>query len=113
MRLQVLYMFVLRTEKVIIYKICIMQLHTKSKTFHGYIFRILQHFASKLCNFTDFNMHFVTVVKDVPRLKFSLLWVSVKNGNRNERSRNGNDRNRKRPPNFPHKSSKMRIYAGN
>jgi hypothetical protein len=30
----------------------------------GYIFRILQHFATKLCNFTNFNMLFVAVVMD-------------------------------------------------
>ena len=89
-----------------------MQLCIKSGTFHGHIFRILQHFDSKLCNFTDFNMHFVTVVKDVPRSKFSLLWVSVKNRNRNERSRNGNDQNRKRPPNFPHKIFKNENLCG-
>jgi hypothetical protein len=28
----------------------------------GYIFRILQHFATKLCNFTHFSMLFVAVV---------------------------------------------------
>ena len=28
----------------------------------GYIFRILQHFATKLCNFTHFSMLFVPVV---------------------------------------------------
>jgi hypothetical protein len=30
----------------------------------GYIFRILQHFATKLCNFTNFNMLFLAVVMD-------------------------------------------------
>jgi type IV secretory pathway protease TraF len=30
----------------------------------GYIFRILQHFAAKLCNFTDFNMLFLAEVMD-------------------------------------------------
>jgi hypothetical protein len=29
-----------------------------------YIFRILQHFAAKLCNFTNFNMLFLAVVMD-------------------------------------------------
>jgi hypothetical protein len=28
----------------------------------GYIFRILQHFATKLCNFTNFSMLFLAVV---------------------------------------------------
>jgi hypothetical protein len=30
----------------------------------GYIFRILQHFATKLCNFTHFNMLFLAAVMD-------------------------------------------------
>jgi hypothetical protein len=30
----------------------------------GYIFLILQHFATKLCNFTNFNMLFLAVVMD-------------------------------------------------
>jgi hypothetical protein len=30
----------------------------------GYIFRILQQFATKLCNFTNFNMLFLAVVMD-------------------------------------------------
>jgi hypothetical protein len=30
----------------------------------GYIFRILQHFATKLCNFTNFNMLFLAVVME-------------------------------------------------
>ncbi len=30
----------------------------------GYIFRLLQDFATKLCNFTNFKMLFVTVVMD-------------------------------------------------
>ena len=30
----------------------------------GYIFLILQHFAAKLCNFTNFNMLFLAVVMD-------------------------------------------------
>jgi hypothetical protein len=29
-----------------------------------YIFLILQHFATKLCNFTNFNMLFLAVVMD-------------------------------------------------
>ena len=35
-----------------------------------------------------------------------LNWVSIKNGNRNDRIWNGNDRNRKWPSNFPHKIGK-------
>ena len=30
----------------------------------GYIFLILQHFAAKLCNFTNFNMLFLAVLTD-------------------------------------------------
>jgi hypothetical protein len=30
----------------------------------GYIFRILQHFATKLCNFTKFNILFLAVLMD-------------------------------------------------
>jgi hypothetical protein len=29
-----------------------------------HIFRILQHFAAKLCNFTNFNMLFLVVVME-------------------------------------------------
>jgi hypothetical protein len=32
------------------------------KTLQGYIFRILQHFATKLCNFTNCSMLFLAVV---------------------------------------------------
>jgi hypothetical protein len=32
------------------------------QTLQGYIFRILQHFATKLCNFTHFSMFFLAVV---------------------------------------------------
>jgi hypothetical protein len=32
------------------------------QTLPGYIFRILQHFATKLCNFTHFSMLFLAVV---------------------------------------------------
>ena len=32
------------------------------QTSQGYIFHILQHFTTKLCNFTNFNMLFNTVV---------------------------------------------------
>ena len=34
------------------------------QTSQGYIFRILQHFAAKLCNLTNFNMLFLAVVMD-------------------------------------------------
>jgi hypothetical protein len=32
------------------------------QTLQGYIFRILQHFETKLCNFTHFSMFFLAVV---------------------------------------------------
>jgi hypothetical protein len=32
------------------------------QTLQGLIFRILQHFATKLCNFTHFSMFFLAVV---------------------------------------------------
>ena len=34
------------------------------QTSQAYIFRILQHFATKLGNFTNFDMLFLAVVKD-------------------------------------------------
>ena len=40
---------------------------------HGYIFRTLQHFPTKLRRFTNFEMLFLTVVNDLPRSKFGLL----------------------------------------
>jgi hypothetical protein len=36
----------------------------KRQTSQGYIIRILQHFATKLWNFTNFNMLFLAVVTD-------------------------------------------------
>ena len=46
------------------------------QTLQGYIFRILQHFATKLCNFTHFSMLFLAVVIylfiSLPSFKISL-----------------------------------------
>jgi hypothetical protein len=42
----------------------VIQINTKFANFAGYIFRILQQFATKLCNFTNFNMLFLAVVMD-------------------------------------------------
>jgi valyl-tRNA synthetase len=39
----------------------------------GYIIRILQHFATKLWNITNFVMLFQAVMKFLSRSKFSLL----------------------------------------
>jgi hypothetical protein len=35
------------------------------QTLQGYIFRILQHFATKLCNVTNITMLFLAVVVDL------------------------------------------------
>ena len=34
------------------------------QTLQGYIFRILQHFATKFCNSTNFKILFLAVAKD-------------------------------------------------
>ena len=53
----ILYTFVLHAEicttLLEVYKIC-----------EIYVFRILQYFATKLCNFTNFTMLFLAVVVD-------------------------------------------------
>jgi valyl-tRNA synthetase len=43
------------------------------QTSQGYIIRILQHFATKLWNITNFVMLFQAVMKFLSRSKFSLL----------------------------------------
>ena len=43
-----------------------------AQTLQRYIFRILQHFATKLRIFTNFKMLFLTVVID-----FVLAWIKV------------------------------------
>jgi valyl-tRNA synthetase len=40
----------------------------KQQTLEGYIIRILQHFATKLWNITNFVMHFQAVMKFLSRL---------------------------------------------
>ena len=52
--LQILYTFVLRAEIPTISA----QMLQNLRTLQGYIFRILQHFAIELCNFTHFSMLF-------------------------------------------------------
>jgi hypothetical protein len=42
------------------------------QTSQGYIFCILQHFATKFCNFTDFNKFFTGIYFFSPKLKISL-----------------------------------------
>ena len=73
---QILYQFVLRRKnaprlgrKWCIFP-CVIQNTTLKCEFvvqqisQGYIFRILQHFATNLCNFTNFKMLFLAVVMD-------------------------------------------------
>jgi hypothetical protein len=68
---QILYTFVLRAEIATTFvpkMVAISARNTKHKsiqnlqTLQGYIFRILQHFATKPCNFTHFSMLFLAVV---------------------------------------------------
>jgi hypothetical protein len=51
---------------------CVIQMTEKRQTSHGYIIRILQHFATKLWNITNFVMLFQAVMKFLSRSKFSL-----------------------------------------
>jgi hypothetical protein len=44
----------------------------KRQTSHGYIIHILQHFATKRWNITNFVMLFQAVMKFLSRSKFSL-----------------------------------------
>jgi valyl-tRNA synthetase len=44
----------------------------KRQTSQGYVIRILQHFATKLWNITNFVMLFQAVMKFLSRSKFSL-----------------------------------------
>jgi hypothetical protein len=50
----------------------------KRQTSHGYIIRILQHFATKLWNVTNFVMLFQAVMKFLSTSKFSLQGVLKK-----------------------------------
>jgi hypothetical protein len=45
------------------------------RTLQGYIFRILQHFATKLCNFTNFSMLFLGIYRFFAKIKISLLKI--------------------------------------
>ena len=46
----------------------VMQIYTNLQTSQGYIFRALQHFATKLGKSTNFRMFVLAVVKDFVRL---------------------------------------------
>ena len=43
-------------------------MYTNLQTLRGHIFHVLQHFATKLGNSTNFRMLFLTIVKDFVRL---------------------------------------------
>ncbi len=58
MALQISHSFVLYAE------ICTTSAQKWCKSLQGYIFRVLQHFATKLCNFTHFKMLFLAMVMD-------------------------------------------------
>ena len=44
-------------------------MYTNLPTLQGYIFRILQHFATKLCSFSNFDNFFPEIFFVIPRLK--------------------------------------------
>jgi hypothetical protein len=66
--LQILYTFVLRVEIATIFDPNVVAISARNEsiqnlqTLQGYIFHILQHFATKLCNFTRFSMLFLAVL---------------------------------------------------
>ena len=83
-------MFVLRVEIVAIFEPKMVTISVRNTNIgytenmqnsQGYIFSILQDFATKFCNFNNFIMFFLTVVFDsllfTYRLKFSLLSVRL------------------------------------
>ena len=47
-------------------------MYTNLPTSHGYIFRILQHFATKICSFSNFDNFFPEISFVIPRLKIFL-----------------------------------------
>jgi hypothetical protein len=47
-------------------------MYTNLPTSQGYIFRILQHLATKLCSFSNFDNFFPKISFVIPRLKFFL-----------------------------------------
>jgi hypothetical protein len=47
-------------------------MYTNLPTSQGYIFRILQHFAIKLCSFSNFDNFFPKIAFVIPRLNFFL-----------------------------------------
>jgi hypothetical protein len=47
-------------------------MYTNLPTSQGYIFRILQHFATKLCSFSNFDNFFPKISFVIPRLEIFL-----------------------------------------
>ncbi len=47
-------------------------MYTNLPTSQGYIFRVLQHFATKLCSFSNFDNFFPETSFVIPRLKIFL-----------------------------------------
>ena len=64
--------------------------------------------ANKIDAKVDYVRTFVLINWNAMILKM-IIWVFVKNGNRNDRIRNGKDRNRKRPRNFLRKFKFLAI----
>ncbi len=69
--LQVWSIIVLRAEKITTFEPKVVKTSARDAKIyknlqipHRYIFLILQHFATKLCNFINFKMLFLTVVVD-------------------------------------------------
>ena len=58
--------------------VSVIQKYTNFQTSQAYIFRILQHFATKRGNFTNFNMLFLAVVKDFDF--FAKMQIQFKRG---------------------------------
>ena len=50
----------------------VIEMYTNLPTSQGYIFRILQHFATKLCSFSNFDNFFPKISFVIPRLKIFL-----------------------------------------
>ncbi len=71
--LQILYVFVLRAEVLTTFSSKVVIFSARNtKTYKIYklrkLFLILQHFSTKLCNFTNYKMFFLAVVVDFVRL---------------------------------------------
>ncbi len=76
--MKILYIFVLRTKNRYHYRkkginfLCVIRIEKiqNLQTSQGYIFHILQHFTTKLCNFTKFKMLFNAVIMNFTISKF-------------------------------------------